>query len=409
MSLSRFTVCAATAIVATVFLVRLHADDQSAGGATQPNTDNSTASGKTAADAKTETPAKAKTAIPDNPYIPRRGMPVDELQAYIERMQEAPASIRHRPGFAEGMTIAAERILESKPEGARRTFAVVAILDSLHQWADLEQSDTAQKRLETMAAKSAADEDKRISADAKFYLLEQRVLKSDDIAVADLPKLLDEVKESLGGQELDEKHIRIASGVVHIINRLPEEDAAKRLEEFGNLFAKSQDQQLARYGMHLVHNMKSETARASDWVGKKMEVAGTTAEGGKFELSQYKDKIVLIDFWATWCGPCRASLPGLKETYEKYHKQGFEVVGISLDNDLGALAELIEQEKIPWVNIVGEQKDGQMAFPLAEKYGINAIPTAFLIDKDGKIVADDLRGSDVEAQIEKLFAAQPAK
>src|SRR5204862_4366697 len=134
--------------------------------------------------------------------------------------------------------------------------------------------------------------------------------------------------------------------------------------EFGELFATSSDPDLSRYGKKLART-GSPGAAPSDWAGKPMELKGTTAEGAKFDLAQYKGKVVLVDFWATWCGPCRAALPELKETYEKYHGKGLEVVGVSLDYELKDLTDFVEKEKITWVNLVGEEKDGRLIFSLA--------------------------------------------
>jgi hypothetical protein len=97
-------------------------------------------------------------------------------------------------------------------------------------------------------------------------------------------------------------------------------------------------------------------------------------------------------------------LPDLKDAYEKYHAQGFEVVGVDLDGTLSDLSDFLDKEKLPWVNVVGEEKDGQMQFPLAEKYGINGIPTSFLVGRDGKIVSQTLGAQDLTKQIEKLLA-----
>jgi len=359
-----------------------------------------------AARAADDTPAEKKADAPaKNPYLPRKGMSVEDLQAYIERMQEAPETIRNRPGFAEGMAVAAERILDTDPKGGLRTLAVLQLMDALNQWADLDESKTADEKLTELAAKYAGDQDKKIATAATFYGLQQRVLKADELDVAKLPALLDEVKASLSGKPLEAKHIRIASATVHAINRIKDdEEATKRMKEFGELFASSNDVALSRYGKKLLRTGGGGSDQPTDLVGKALELAGTTVEGAKFDPSQYKGKVVLVDFWATWCDPCRAALPGLKETYEKYHAKGLEIVGVSLDSELKELSDFIDKEKIPWVNLVGEEKDGSLTFPLAEKYGIMGVPTQFLLGKDGKVVAQSLGAQDFTKEIEKLLA-----
>jgi thiol-disulfide isomerase/thioredoxin len=273
----------------------------------------------------------------------------------------------------------------------------------------------ADKQLDELVTKYSGDADKKIAAEAALYALEQRVLKADELDLSKLLPLLDEVHAALKSQSLDSRHLRIAAATVHAINRISDEkEAGDRLKQFGELFAASSDPILARYGNKLTD--AGGPAPQTDWTGKPMELSGTTSEGAKFDIAQYKGKVVLVDFWATWCGPCRASMPELKELYEKYHARGFEIVGIDLDQTLSDLPDFLDKEKLPWLNVIGEEKDGQMQFPLAEKYQIQAIPSTFLVGKDGKIAAFDLRGEELAKAVEKMFdetsqpsSEQPAK
>ncbi|MBC8096774.1 MAG: TlpA family protein disulfide reductase [Akkermansiaceae bacterium] len=125
--------------------------------------------------------------------------------------------------------------------------------------------------------------------------------------------------------------------------------------------------------------------------------------GGKpLSIANYKGKVVLIDFWATWCGPCIAELPNVLATYEKHHAAGFEVIGISLDQDRTKLTSFIEKRKMPWPQYF----DGKgWENKLAGIYGIQSIPATFLLNGEGKIIAKDLRGEDLEAAVAKALKA----
>lgn len=109
---------------------------------------------------------------------------------------------------------------------------------------------------------------------------------------------------------------------------------------------------------------------------------------------------VLVDFWATWCGPCIAEIPNMVEQYEKYHAKGFEVVGISLDEDKEKVDSFVAENKIPWP-IIYAGKGWQD--PIAQFYGISGIPQLILIGRDGNVITLNARGAKLAERLAELF------
>jgi peroxiredoxin len=124
-------------------------------------------------------------------------------------------------------------------------------------------------------------------------------------------------------------------------------------------------------------------------------------EGKSFTVANYKGKVVLVDFWATWCGPCRVELPNVIETYEKFHAKGFEVMGISLDSDKDALLKYIKAKNMPWQQYF----DGKgWENKLSQQFGVTGIPATFLLDGEGKVIAKDIRGDELGKQVAQALA-----
>jgi len=122
--------------------------------------------------------------------------------------------------------------------------------------------------------------------------------------------------------------------------------------------------------------------------------------GKPLSLTHYKGKVVLIDFWATWCGPCVNELPNVLKTYEKYHAKGFEIIGISLDDNAQKLAGFTKEKNMAWQQFF----DGQgWLNKLAVKYGVHSIPATYLLDGEGKIIGKDLGGDELEKAVAKAL------
>jgi len=134
---------------------------------------------------------------------------------------------------------------------------------------------------------------------------------------------------------------------------------------------------------------------------KPFAVAAKDLNGKPLTLAQYKGKVVLMDFWATWCGPCVGEMPNVIAAYKKYHAQGFEIVGVSLDQSRPALTGFIAQNKMPWRQVF-DGKGWGSAVP--REYGVQAIPFGLLIGRNGKIAAVDVRGSVLTAAIQQALA-----
>jgi thiol-disulfide isomerase/thioredoxin len=171
--------------------------------------------------------------------------------------------------------------------------------------------------------------------------------------------------------------------------------AARIYGDFGKLFASSTDPDVSRAGRTLEGG-----DRRYKLPGNPIVVHGQTLDGKQLDWKAYKGKVVLVDFWATWCGPCRAEIPNMKKLYEAYHDRGFEVVAISIDRGKDAPVKYMQAEKLPWVCLFDPQP-GKNLQPLAEYYGIFSIPRAILVDREGRVISMNARGEELARLLAK--------
>jgi len=130
------------------------------------------------------------------------------------------------------------------------------------------------------------------------------------------------------------------------------------------------------------------------------EINLATPAGPNLALSSLRGKYVLIDFWASWCGPCRRENPNVVKTYAAYKDKGFEIFGVSLDQNREAWLKAIEADKLVWKHVSDLQYWNSAG---AQAYQVNSIPQTFLVDPDGRIIAKGLRGAALDSYLAKLF------
>jgi len=149
--------------------------------------------------------------------------------------------------------------------------------------------------------------------------------------------------------------------------------------------------------------VKSSASVLNTAVGSEApNISLTSPDGKTLDLKQLRGKYVLLDFWASWCGPCRRENPNVVAMYKKYNNKGFEIFSVSLDSNKDKWIEAIKKDNLIWKGHVSDLGGWQSA--PAALYSVKSIPTTFLLDKEGKIIAKNLRGPALEQKLAELFA-----
>lgn len=361
-------------------------------------------SSASAEESKDATSAKAAESDPD--YAIPDGTPQEILDAVKKLQQRRPKFanrqelIDHAIKVQRALIAAGDKILKQDAEPDMLEKGVDMKLDALMMLAANQIEETPKEALEAIRTLRVSD-NKILSEAANQRWLTVRILNAGDMQEAERTALAEEVLTGADKKQFD----RTVLGDVMQFGRALEDAgqtdavvayytrAAEMMEHHGT-------PQLAK----MAERMKG-TARRAALPGNEMQIEATMLDGKPFDWASYRGKVVLVDFWATWCGPCIAELPNVKENYKKYHDKGFDVVGISLDRAREPLEKFIEKEELPWAQLYDEeiQKGQGWNHPVAQHYGISAIPTVILVGKDGKVVSMKARGPELGKQLEKLL------
>ncbi len=288
-----------------------------------------------------------------------------------------------------------------------------ALVDFCLQLQDYEPEDDADADLHDAKAPRAIkrackrilelEKDKE-SDNARFarrMTLADQLDTASDINTTRSGQLLKRTREFLKSPKVNSEDADVAAALADFLSTQTSPKAIEWSQKIGADLAKHPVPEVAA-----ISDVLLGTAKRLGLIGKPLQLKGTTLQDKPFDLADLKDKVVLIDFWATWCPHCVDEIPLMKKCYEAYRSKGFEIVGISADEERQTLEDFLKIDKLPWTTL--HHSGGK--HPSLDEFAINAFPSNFLIGKDGKVIAMNVRDIALADELKKLLGApEPGK
>lgn len=317
----------------------------------------------------------------------------DEAFAYTQNVQNA-------------MVDAGDKILAQKADDAAlREATTLKMIGTISQAAILDRSSDQFQKLATDAMRivDALRNDKRpiVAEVASQFWVAARAINFSTLTTTERTKLADDAVQNVVKLKLSQEAAGEAAYVADQFVVVGESTvAAAVFEKLAEVLNNTDDKKTKS----LAANFFSKGRRLR-LLGAPLELEGKLLSGTTLDWESYRGKVVLIDFWATWCVPCVADLPNVKALYDKYHSLGFEVIGVSLDHSHHELESFVKQNSLPWEQVFDAkiQDTNKRPSPMATKFSVASIPTAFLVDRDGKVLSIEARARELDPVLKKML------
>lgn len=272
-------------------------------------------------------------------------------------------------------------------------------LQALQYLVQLGEVDAAQDLQQAIDAALKNDNAGVREIGMKFHI-ELGLAMWDQLGAEQRGSLIDSIIQFINQGSPDKGKLQMVMTVVEYLGDSGGSAEAKKLLDSAIALYKEHGDQKFQEAMPLLEGI----SRRLGLPGNPIHIEGTLLDGTPFDWQSYRGKVVLVDFWATWCGPCRAEVPNVLKMYKAYHDKGFDVVGISLDDKKEHAEAYIQQTGIPWVTLFSEDETQRgWQHPLAQFYGITGIPRAILVNQQGNVVSMMARGPYLEQELRKLL------
>lgn len=254
--------------------------------------------------------------------------------------------------------------------------------------------------LEELTAYSTHEEPEIALAgkDAKITL---QLLLVRDKSSEERLTLVQNLQEEIEAMPVDAASAKLGMTLARNLSAVVDDKSATRIaDELSLHFAESDTTEVQKVSEDL-----KGFSRMINLSGNPIRVVGKTLEGEELAWESLRGKVVLVDFWATWCGPCVGEFPLMKQLYETYHQHGFEVVGISLDDSKADVQQFVSDRELPWIIVCNAEGDDYNGFSdeNARYYGISGIPQMIFVGKDGIVQATDARGEKLAKLLAQAF------